>query len=180
MSTVTAPDSLQSVSVPDFARIYREHASFIYRTAYGVTGSREDAEDILQAVFLRLMSGEFPPDFQKNPKGYLYRAAVNRSLDVIETGRRRPQLLKTAPVIETSTSPDDPCVQEERHRRLYEAIAKLSPKQAEVVALRYLHDLSDGEIAKMLAASRTAIAVRLFRARARLKKLIRKSPGEQA
>ena len=178
MSTATVPNSLQSASVLDFERIYREHAAFVYRTAYGVTRSREDAEDILQAVFLRLMSQEFPPDVERNPKGYLYRAAVNRSLDVIDSRRRRPELLKASPIIEASASPEDPYLDQERHRRLYQAIAKLRPEDAEVVTLRYLHDASDSEIAKMLGVSRTVIAVRLFRARAKLKKLIRKSLGE--
>jgi RNA polymerase sigma-70 factor (ECF subfamily) len=180
MSTVTVPDSLQLASVVDFERIYRQHAALVYRTAYGVTGSREDAEDILQAVFLRLMSREFPPDFEKNPKGYLYRAAVNRSLDVIEARRRRPQLLEAARVVKVPVPEEDPCVQQERQQRLYRAIAELRPEDAEVVTLRYLHDASDGEIAKLLGVSRTVVAVRLFRARARLKKLIRKSLGEKA
>ena len=180
MSTVTVPGSLPLASVVDFERVYREYASLVYRTAYGVTASREDAEDILQAVFLRLMSREFPPDFEKNPKGYLYRTAVNRSLDVIEARRRRPQLLEAARVIEAPLSQEDPCLEQERHRHLYQAIAKLRPEDAEVVILRYLHDASDGEIAKMLGVSRTVIAVRLFRARARLRKLIRKSLGEKS
>jgi RNA polymerase sigma-70 factor (ECF subfamily) len=52
-----------------------------------VTGSAEDAEDVLQTVFLRLLR-RLPPDLQKNPKAYLYRAAVNQSLDLIRRRRR--------------------------------------------------------------------------------------------
>jgi RNA polymerase sigma-70 factor, ECF subfamily len=177
MSTVTVPDSVQSDSAQAFERIYREHAALVLRTAYGVTGSREDAEDILQALFLRLLSRDFPADFEKNPKGYLYRAAVNRSLNVIEA-RRRPQLLDAA--ITVPISPEDPDFNQEMHLRLYQAMTKLRPEDAEILTLRYVHDASDAEIAKMRGVSRTLIAVRLFRLRARLKKLIRKSLGEKA
>jgi RNA polymerase sigma-70 factor (ECF subfamily) len=178
MSTVTVTDSVQSASAK-FEQIYREHATLVFRTAYGVTGSREDAEDILQSVFVALISREFPKDFDKNPKGYLYRAAVNRSLNVIEARRRRPQLAETSYFPEPAISPEDPCFRQEMHRHLYEAITKLSRPEAEILTLRYLHDASDAEIAKMLGVSRTVVAVRLFRSRAKLKKLLRRSLGEK-
>ena len=178
MSTVTVPDSIQPDSTQVFERIYREHAALVLRTAYGVTGSREDAEDILQAIFLGLMSRECPLDFEKNPKGYLYRAAVNRSLNVIDARRRRPQILDAA-AVDVPLLPEDPCFTQEMHGRLYRAIAKLRPEDAEILTLRYVHDASDAEISKMLGVSRTVIAVRLFRLRARLKKLIRRSLGEK-
>ena len=144
-----------------------------------MTGSREDAEDILQTVFVGLMSREFPKDFEKNPKGYLYRAAVNRSLNVLEARRRRPQLVEAAHVPEPAVSPEDPCFKQEMHRHLYQAITKLSRPEAEMLTLHYVHDASDAEIATMLGVSRTVVAVRLFRSRARLKKLIRRSLGEK-
>jgi RNA polymerase sigma-70 factor (ECF subfamily) len=180
MSTVTVTGPIQSASAQNFEQIYREHATLVFRTAYGVTGSREDAEDILQNVFARLMSRGLPRDFEKNPKGYLYRAAVNRSLNVIEARRRRPQLVDAAHVPELAPSPEDPCFKQEMHQRLYEAISKLSPRAAEILTLRYVHDASDAEIAKMLGLSRTTVAVRLFRLRARLRKLLRRSLGEKA
>jgi DNA-directed RNA polymerase specialized sigma24 family protein len=64
------------------------------------------------------------------------------------------------------------------HRRLYAAIAQLRRDSAEMLILRYVHNVSDAKIAVMLGVSRTVVAVRLFRARARLKTLIRTSLGE--
>jgi len=81
---------------------------------------------------------------------------------------------------EPAVSPEDPCFKQEMHQRLYEAITKLSRRDAEILTLRYIHDTSDAEIAKMLGVSRTVVAVRLFRSRMRLKKLIRRSLGEKA
>src|SRR5215831_4771696 len=175
---ITMPERSSTSSVSDFERIFREYGPLVYRTAYAVMGNREDADDILQTVFLRLLRREGPPDLGKNPKGYLYRAAVNLSLDTLKIRRRHPQAEVDPERVEAHASAavlfDD-----EMHDRLYRAIAKLSPATAELVILRYVHNVSDGEIAKMVGVSRTVIAVRLFRARARLKKLIRSALGEK-
>ena len=72
----------------DLEALFAEHAEFTYRTAYGVTGRHEDAEDVLQTVFLRLMRGDCPSAAITNPQAYLYRAAVNVSLDAIRLRRR--------------------------------------------------------------------------------------------
>src|ERR1051326_8224361 len=92
MSIITMRGPTESTA-GNFERIYRELAPLVYRTAWGVLGSREDAEDVLQTVFLRLLRREYPPDLQKNPKAYLYRAAVNLSLDILKARRRGPVLL---------------------------------------------------------------------------------------
>src|SRR4051812_11811224 len=68
--------------------IFRENYSLIYRTAYHLTGNAQDAEDVLQTVFLRLLRNESTPDDRRNPRGYLYRAAVNASLDLVRARRR--------------------------------------------------------------------------------------------
>jgi hypothetical protein len=67
MSTITVPGRNETSASPDFERIFREHGALVYRTAYAVMGNREDADDVLQTVFLRLLRREFPPDLEKNP-----------------------------------------------------------------------------------------------------------------
>jgi RNA polymerase sigma factor (sigma-70 family) len=62
---------------------------------------------------------------------------------------------------------------------LVEAIAQLNPRAVEMLILRYEHHYSDAEIAKLLGKSRGVVAVTLYRARARLKKLLRASLGEK-
>ena len=179
MSTALVSDVTGTATTDDFEQIFREHSGLIYRTAYGVTGSPEDSEDVLQTIFLRLLLREFPPDLKSNPKAYLYRAAVNLALDVIRA-RKRQALAGAALVFETPASPADSDFEEEMHRRLYGAIAELQPDDAQIVILRYVHNYSDAEIAKLLCTSRTTIAVRLFRSRVRLKKLIRAATGAKS
>ena len=168
--TATELDLNDASLTESFERLFREHSAMVYRTAYGVTGSREDAQDILQTVFLRLLRREQVRDFHRSPKAYLYRAAVNLSLDTLKARRRRPfvgDIDHTQVAAPTVEIPED-------HSRLYEAVASLADESREIVILRYVHEYSDAEIATMLGKSRVAIAVSLFRSRARLKKLLLK------
>src|SRR5262245_10168517 len=152
--------------------LFREHHQLIYRTAYSVTGSRPDAEDVLQIIFLRLLRRGLPQDLQKNPKGYLYRAAINLSLNTVRD-RERKKLADDServlvPVVPSPEAQSDDDVR----RRLLAAIAQLRPRAVEILILRHVHGHTDAEIARMLGTSRGTIAVTLFRARARLRKLL--------
>jgi RNA polymerase sigma-70 factor (ECF subfamily) len=176
MSTVTLSGVTRTPLTEELDQIFREHHPLVFRTAYGVTGSREDAQDVLQTLFLRLLRKELPPDFRKNPKAYLYRAAVNTSLNIIRERKRRERRDATASL---ETHPDGATFGEDLHARLYEAIAELEPEAAHTLVLRYVHNYSIAEIANLLGKSRGVIAVRLFRSRARLKQLVRGPHGEK-
>jgi len=179
---------MQATSVPtvasepfprDFDAFFEEHYVLVYRTAYGVTGRVEDAEDVVQTVFLRLLQREKPRELLKNPRGYLYRAAVNLSLTIVQNRRRRA-LTETSEELAVSLPARASSRAEELHRKLYDAIALLKPKAASILILRYLHNYSDADIAKLLGTSRGVIAVTLFRSRARLKTLLDASLGEES
>jgi len=170
--TLSVPDLISEPLAQEFEALFRAHYQMVYRTAYRVTGSTEDAEDVLQTLFLRILH-RGSPDLEKNPNGYLYRAAVNLSLNVVKS-RRRHVLTDDLDSLE-SPAAATPKAEDEMSRRLSRALSKLSPRAVELLVLRYEHDYSDAEIAKMLGKSRGAIALTLFRARAHLKKLLRAS-----
>jgi RNA polymerase sigma-70 factor (ECF subfamily) len=174
MSTAPAMEVTEKRVTPEFEQLFREHSQLVYRTAYGVTANAEDAEDVLQTIFMRLLRREFSPNLSNNPKAYLYRAAVNLSLNVLRSRRRveltdDPKILdKVSPSTEPRSSGDI----RERLLATLEVMAETESSDVELLILRYVHEYSDAEIAKTMGKSRGAIAVRLFRARARLKKLM--------
>src|SRR6185295_11251160 len=172
MST-NVSDAIGEALEPTFEGIFREHYRMAYRTAYGVIGNSEDADDVAQTIFLRLLHREFPKDLVKNPKAYLYRAAVNESLNLIRS-RKRSILTGDAEQFEAPQAAADDSA-EEIHRSLYEAVVKLNPGAAHILILRYVHKYNLGEIAKLLGTSRSTIAVSLYRSRVRLKKWMRAS-----
>ena len=68
MSIATMPQLSHDGRSPDFDEIFRQHSSMVYRTARAITGNAEDAEDVLQTVFLRLMRQEDNGQLRKNVK----------------------------------------------------------------------------------------------------------------
>jgi RNA polymerase sigma-70 factor (ECF subfamily) len=178
MSTATVFGVTNEPLAQEFDEIFREHSQMVYRTAFSVTGSPQDAEDVLQGVFLWLLRRGIPPGLKENPRAYLYRAAINLSLNTLRS-RRRHVLTDDHHHLESlSPSPQDN-PNEGLETRLADALSQLSPRAVEMLILRYEHNYSDAEIGKMLGASRGTIAVTLYRARARLKKLIKGSDGEK-
>ena len=54
----------RSIVPEDFERMFQEYHGLVYRAAYRITGNAEDAEDVLQTLFLRLLRRDTPPNFQ--------------------------------------------------------------------------------------------------------------------
>src|SRR6185436_7535468 len=106
----------------EFDRIFREHYPLVFRTAYGVTGSPEDAEDVVQTIFLRLLRREFLPECMSDPRAYLYRAAVNLSLNVVKA-RQRHVLTDDAETFEAAAEAGGLGRTGDLHQHVYEAIA---------------------------------------------------------
>jgi len=162
----------------EFEALFREHYALVYRTAFSITGTAEDAEDVVQTIFLRLYRRSSLSALQENPKAYLYRAAVNGAVSVVRSRQRRV-LAGSDNRIEDCLEIQAPTSESAVQAQLLDAIAQLNPRAVEMLILRYEHNYSDAEIAKLLGTSRGVIAVSLFRARRRLKKLLRPSSGGQ-
>jgi RNA polymerase sigma-70 factor (ECF subfamily) len=177
MSTLmVAGDTRQKPSAQELETFFREHYQLVYRTAYSVTGREEDAEDIVQTVFLKLLRRESPMDLGKNPNGYLYRAALNDALDTIRR-RNRHVLVFDNTYFESLTKATEANETEDLDSQVWKAIAELQPSSAQILILRYVHNHSLADIAKMLGTTRGTVAVSLFRSRSRLKKIIRARSG---
>lgn len=163
-------------ATPDTAEwleaLYREHSRAVFRAAYRVTGDRQDAEDVLQTVFLRLAGRERPPDLGTGAGAYLRRAATNAALDVVTSARARTtDGIESFPGLVARDPRPDP---ETRHRgrqlaaELRAALTRINRRGAEMFALRYFEDLDNGEIARLFDTTPGTVAVTLHRARARL------------
>jgi RNA polymerase sigma-70 factor (ECF subfamily) len=174
MSTVTVSDVTRKPA-QELEQIFKDHYQFVYRTAYSVTGNEADAEDILQTIFVGLLRREFPPDLKSNPKAYLYRAAFNLALNTLRMRKRHPSIDNVDTLATTAYPSDSAARNDELDQQLSQAIAQLHPGSAQIVILRYVHNNSIAEIAKLLGTTRSTVAVSLFRSRARLKRLIRAS-----
>jgi len=161
--------------------LFAEHHSRVFRTAWRITGNATDAEDVLQTVFLRLLRREDDVDLGSGAPRYLHRAAINASLDMIRARKRARAVDVDEAGLELaqpeSAGPEGASRARELGRWLRRAIAKLSPRSAEIFTLRYLEGYGNREIAEMLGTSQTSVAVILHRTRNRLGKELRPLVG---
>lgn len=162
--------------------VFRRHHEAVFRAAYRITGNPMDAEDVLQTVFTRLLRREEGADLDPDGAGsYLHRAAVNAALDLLRARRRsRAVRLEEAADLadDPESGPERRPLRRELRSRLREALLSLTPRSAEIFALRYFEGLGNVEIARSLGTSQTAVAVILHRARHRLQKELAPRAGD--
>lgn len=152
--------------------LFQEHHERVYRVARRITGSSEDAEDVLQTVFLRILRREDPPLRSEDAASYLHRAATNASLDLL----RRRKAARSEPIEDAdrlrgaAPGPDVQHEGSELRAKVRAALAELNPRAAEMFALRYFDGYGNREIARLMNTSWSSVAVTLHRTRARLQK----------
>jgi RNA polymerase sigma-70 factor (ECF subfamily) len=175
LSTVKKPGTRPMPA--DLETLYEEHGRFVFRVAYRITGNEAEAEDILQGVFLRLLQSGGAADLRENPRGYLYRAAVNMGLDRIRREKRHVSSDEMETFEDAAPDPDREYQSSEIQSWFRIALSKLSERAAEIFVLKHLEGYENHEIAEMLGTSRTTVAVTLVRSRAFLRKSIERFLG---
>lgn len=170
--TVSAARAPVSVVLDNdrLSRLFAAHYGRVLTAAYRVTGNMADAEDVAQALFLRISRGETPQ--VTNFGGYLYRAAVNGALDLLRQ-RKTAEPLETAAGVQfdgPGGSPEKAASDRELGRMLRQAIGELAPRSAEMFALRYLEGMDNRQIAELMRTSQAVVAVTLYQARLKLRK----------
>ena len=140
--------------------LFQQHHGRVFRTAYRLTGSAADAEDVLQTVFLRLARGPESSAVATNPEAYITRAAINASLDLL----RRRKRAGAVPMDDVENSgelaafisrrnPETNHEDSELRELIREAVSRLGPTAAQMFALRYFEGLDNGEIARVMSTS---------------------------
>ncbi len=136
----------------------------LYGLALWRTGSRSEAEDVVQEVFLRLARSQQDVSQVRRPRAYLLSIAHHAAVDV--TRQRRGHLVLDTRFLVPETP--DPARQAEAERASV-LVSRLAPKQREAVFLRVFVDLSFREIARVTsvstftAASRYRLGIRRLR-----------------
>ena len=145
------------------AELARRYAGDVFRQAYARTGSRADAEDVMQETFVRLLRAR--PDFAEpeHAKAWLLRVAANCANDWFRAPWRR----REGPLTDSLPAP------EHEDGGVVEAVLALPAKYRTAVHLYYYEELSVAEIAKITGKSESAVKSRLFRARAMLREALK-------
>lgn len=154
------------------ARLAQLFGPAVYRLSYARTGSAADAEDVMQDVFLRLLTKapRFADD--DHAKAWLFKVTINRSRDLFRSPQRHVLPLEAAP---DRVEGRDPLPGE-----TLEAVLTLPAKLRTAVHLFYYEELSVEEIAHLLGITPGAVKTRLSRARGRLRQILLEGERDHA
>ncbi|MEV4495121.1 SigE family RNA polymerase sigma factor [Micromonospora arborensis] len=135
----------------------------LLRVAYHLTGSAQDAEDLVQAALVKVMRRWRRVD---DPMAYLRRVMINQHISTWR--RQRVHEVVTAILPDRSSTRDMTDAVAERHA-LYEAMRELTPRTRAVIVLRYVVDLPEAAVAATLGCSVGSVKSRASRGLARLR-----------
>ncbi|MGA0334031.1 MAG: sigma-70 family RNA polymerase sigma factor [Kiritimatiellia bacterium] len=162
-----------------FDYLMSKYQSRIYALLYNMTSNREDAEDLLQDVFLKAYKAL--PKFKGNSSFYtwVYRIAVNTAINYVRKRKRKQGLsldhldlgLERDPALvqlASQETPDRNLDLKDLQKKLKAALQTLSEKHRMVVVLHDIQGLPHREIGKILGVSSGTVRSRLFYARQQL------------
>jgi len=151
-----------------FLRLFDDHYLPLFRFAWRLTGSVNEAEDIVQECFLALLGPGCGFDPARTPlRTYLFGAVRNQSFHRL---RRREQTLGAEST--DHRNPEKQALSSEIADTVAAAIAGLPETQREILLLAHYEELSLAEIAEITSLEVTAVKSRLQRARAALRETL--------
>jgi RNA polymerase sigma factor (sigma-70 family) len=158
--------------------LFVEHYEFMFATARKVLKQKADAEDVIQALYFKLLESELPPDIWKDPKGYLYRTVVNACHDWRRSRKSRKEQQRVEEL--EFAEPRSGHAHENATLQVEHVLGNLEGDVVKIVMLHADSGYSDAEIAGMMGESRTKIAKILSRAREKLRKVRGTAGGPDA
>jgi RNA polymerase sigma-70 factor (ECF subfamily) len=140
----------------------------LFRLALSITGSKEDAEDVVQDVLLQLLKKD---DWENidNVEAYCFRATRNRALDTIALKDNQVETLPDDYDIPVWEDIERKVEVQEQIDLIEKWLTKLPEKQQTIFRLREVEELSYKEIALILNITEEQVKINLFRLRQKLK-----------
>ncbi len=160
----------------DWQQALREHNRWLRSIVYARLHEPQAVDDVMQNVALAAVRQAAPIRDPSKVAPWLYRLAVRETLQYRRRRGRQKRLVdryarRVSPVLSSQHEPDplDWLLQDERTQLVRRALARLTPRDAEILLLKYSEDWNYHQIAEHLGISHSAVETRLFRARKRLR-----------
>lgn len=155
-----------------FRLFYDRTSRAVWAYLSRATGDPRQADDLLQETYYRFLRAATPPADEAHRKNYLFRIATN----LVNDTRRRPRLdaVQMHDAIEHADPRQDGNADGAARRvDLSRAMARLKPRERDLLWLAYAQGSSHREIADVLGLRTSSIKLLLFRARRRLASMMR-------
>jgi RNA polymerase sigma-70 factor (ECF subfamily) len=154
--------------------LFDRFGKVVFDTAYRLTKNRDDAQDVVQEVFLGLPGALGSYEGRGSFEGWLRRVAARRALMLLRSRRQKREVsidIETAPRVGGAVPPD----RVEDRVAIEEGIASLKDGQRIVFVLKEIEGYSHREIAKLLSITVLASRSRYHRALKRLREFLEDS-----
>lgn len=135
-----------------FNRIVEAYSERIFWHVRGMVSSQEDADDLVQEIFIRIWAAL--PSFREDARlfTWIYRIATNETLNFLNKRRLRDADSLT-PELEERTEADPYFNGDEAERELMKEVEKLPDRQRQVFLMRYYEDMSYEDMSEILGTS---------------------------
>jgi len=159
LHAVPSDDEPVTGQLATFEDFFRAEYDRLYRAVTMITGSRQEAEDVLQVALMKVFERWDRVADMDNPEGYLYRVAMN---EFRSRYRRTARMARRA---FTPGEPDDAFVGVENRDVVIRALRELIPQQRAAIVLTGLLGYSSEEAGTMLGVAPSTVRVLASRAR---------------
>ena len=163
------------MSLEDFKRSVLPVKNKLFRFALRIVGNTEDAEDIVQEVFIKVWNKRNEMQQFMNIEAWCMKLVKNQSLDRIKSGHFKTFLHKETKDVESGEhSPHGQSELKDTIKIVHDCISGLPQKQKQVIQLRDIEGYAYQEIADIMEIDLNQVKVNLFRARKAIREKILK------
>jgi RNA polymerase sigma-70 factor (ECF subfamily) len=161
-----------------FGTLIERYQRPVFNTVLHMVGNPEDAQEVCQQAFMKAFEHLSSYDRERKFFSWIYRVAVNESINYLKARRPHESLNETLPT--QRANPAERFEELEEWTHLHEAIMNLDPNYRAVVILRHFIHLSYREISDILSLPEKTVKSRLFTARQLLREALEaKGHGHQ-
>ena len=164
-----------------FRFLVERHSRGIYRTAYRITSNAADADDVVQETFLRAYRSLATYDARASFPTWTHRIAVNCSLDLLESRKRRNAKFDSTDDLSTAASPDASpervALGAQMQRAIAAALQTMSGNERTAFVLRHFEGMPLEEIGNILGIKTNATKNTIFRAVTKLREQLQPFTG---
>jgi len=164
-----------------YQELIRRYQSKLFSYLYRLVRNREESEDLLQSVFLKVYKNIKSFNTQKNFSSWIYRIAHNEAVNFLKKKSKKHFISiediqnskDKLEIIDIQKNPIDSWIAKELKKEMNEALEKLPLKYKEALILRYYYDNSYEEMSKILGKPVNTVGTLLNRAKKKLMEVMK-------
>lgn len=156
------------MSTEEFTELYLPLRGALYRVAFFILESEDDAMDAVQDLYLKLLSSPDALETVRNPKAYCITLMRNICLDRVRKASRRPETEEMEAVSDESPA-DERMSDRQRIKDICQKLSSLPERERTVLRMKVFEDLSYDEIQKRTGIGYLGLRVLLSNARRKLR-----------